>query len=125
MNAPHASGERGFTSTAMFIMGGLLVWIATFVFIYTFAAVACARGLARLTLAGVGIVPAVTTLASVVAALTTALLLRNAIVKRVPAADRSASFIRFIALATCAIALVALVLIALPALLVGTCNAGA
>jgi hypothetical protein len=123
MSEPSPAGEKGFAATAMFIMGGLLVWIATFMFVYTFAAVACARGFARLTLAGVGIVPAVTTLASLIAALTTALLLRNAIARRVPAADRSASFIRFLAVATGAVALVALVLIALPALLVGTCNA--
>ena len=37
------SHERPFTRTTFLITGGLLIWIANFVFVYVFAALACAR----------------------------------------------------------------------------------
>jgi hypothetical protein len=113
--------EQRFGCTAVLMVGGLLIWIVNFVFVYTFTAVACARGFARLQVAGVGIVPATTVLASVISGFATGWLLRNAIRKRA-AADDSERFIRFTTLATGAIALVALVLVTLPPLLIGSCS---
>lgn len=49
--------EKGFASRLLFASAGLLVWGAHFLFIYVFAALACARSFADLRLIGFGIIP--------------------------------------------------------------------
>lgn len=114
--------QRPFTSTTFLLAGGLLVWMADFGFVYVFAAVACARGFADATVFGLPLVPAVTTLASLSAGLLTAWLLRRGYrIHHETAIDEHESFIGFVALATCAIALVALLMLILPPLLIQAC----
>ncbi|MGH8176397.1 MAG: hypothetical protein ACREV5_09070, partial [Steroidobacter sp.] len=64
--------QHRFTPTAFFIWGGLLIWAADFLFVYVFAALACARRFADERVAGFAIVPFATTAASIVALLATA-----------------------------------------------------
>lgn len=114
--------QHRFTSTTFLLTGGLLVWIADFAFVYVFAAVACARGFADVDVLGLPIVPVVTTLASLCAGLATAWLLRRGYrIRSGPAIDESQSFIGFVALATCVIALIALAMLILPPLLTSAC----
>ena len=49
--------EKGFASRLLLASAGLLVWGAHFLFIYVFAALACARSFADLRLIGFGIIP--------------------------------------------------------------------
>jgi hypothetical protein len=44
--------QHRFASTTFLITGGLLVWMADFVFVYVFVAVACARGFADIVILG-------------------------------------------------------------------------
>lgn len=48
--------ERSFVRTSLYIGAGLLIWAANFLITYVFASVACARGFAITTIAGVGVV---------------------------------------------------------------------
>ena len=51
--------ELSFGRNAWRVTAGLLVWAANFIFIYVFAALACAPGFAQVTVYGAGIVPLV------------------------------------------------------------------
>jgi hypothetical protein len=110
-----------FARTAFTLTGALLAWAADFLFVYAFAAVACARGYAGNTVAGIGIVPFASIAASLVAAGLTFWLLRAA------ARDKAEKhgntlFTSTTVLAVGALAMIAIVLTALPALLVrGVC----
>lgn len=111
-----------FTRTTFLITGGLLVWIADFAFVYVFAAVACARGFADVSWIGVPIVTLITLLASAIAGAVTVLVVRRGYrLQRDGAADEHSRFIGFVTLASGGIALIALVLLVLPALLVSAC----
>jgi hypothetical protein len=114
--------RTAFTTTAFSILGGLLVWIADFVFVYGFAAVACARGFSDVSWFGVPIVTLMTLLASLVAGAVTVLIVRRGcrLHRREPA-DEHARFIGFVTCASGGLALIALVLLALPALVVSAC----
>ena len=115
--------QRPFTSTIFLLAGGLLVWLADFAFVYVFAAVACARGFADSSIVGLPLVPAVATLASLGAGLVTVWLLRRGYrLHHDTALDEHDSFIGFVALATCVIALVALLMLILPPLLIRACE---
>lgn len=108
-----------FTRTSFFIWGVLLVWAADFLFLYVFAAIACARGLLPGEAAGFAILPSVGVLASGIAILATALLMRTALrrIRKSAASDSVARFIDFLVLALGALALIAIVWTALPPLL--------
>lgn len=115
-------GEHGFTTTTLFIVGSLLLWMANFVVVYVFAAVACARGFADLRALSVPIVPFVTILTSLATAVITVVLLRRGLaLLRTAAASDHARFIGFIAFMTSVLAIVALALLALPPLAVSAC----
>src|SRR3990170_6969517 len=103
--------QHRFAPTTFLITGGLLIWMTNFMFVYVFAAVACARGFAQLRLANLPIIPVVTTMAVLLAGAATIELLRQG-VKRLRAAggDEHTRFIGFVTLATSAIALVALIM---------------
>lgn len=114
--------ERRFASTTFLITGGLLVWMANFLFVYVFAAVACARGFADVLILGWPLVPVVDISASLAAAVATLWLLRRGYKeKQRAAADEHARFIGFVTFATSGIALVALALLALPPWMVNSC----
>lgn len=111
--------QHRFTPTAFFIWSGLLVWAADFLFIYVFAALACARGFAHLRIAGFPIVPVATTLASILALLVTAAMAWFALqrARGGPSSDQHSQFILFLALALSALAMIAIVWSSLPPLL--------
>ena len=114
--------QHPFTRTAFLILGGLLVWIADFVFVYVFAAVACARGFADVSWFGVPIVTMMTLLASAIAGAATVLVVRCGYrLQRDAATDEQSRFIGFVALASGGIALLALMLLVLPALVISAC----
>jgi len=119
----HAMAIRyPFTQTTFLMMGGLLVWMADFVVVYVFAAVACARGFAGVSWFGVPIVTLVTLLASLVAGVVTGLIVRRGyLLQRNVATDEQSRFIGFVALASGGIALIALMLLVLPVLMVSAC----
>ena len=103
-------------------MGALLVWMADFVVVYVFAAVACARGFADASWFGVPIVTWVTLLASLAAGAATALVVRRGyLLQKDVATDEPSRFIGFVALASGGIALIALMLLVLPVLAVSAC----
>jgi hypothetical protein len=113
-----------FARTAFTITGALLAWAADFVLVYAFAAVACERGYASRTVAGVGIVPLVSIVASMLAAGVTIWLLRAA-AHKTPAptreqnsSGRNGAFTSRTTRVVGALALIAIVLTALPAVLV-------
>jgi len=120
--AGNSARSRPFTATTFLIAGGLLSWLAVFMFVYIFAALACARGFADARLAGLPIVPLIGSAAIGLTALVTVVLMRRA--HRSAAQDSHARFIAFVAVAASAIALVALVWLMLPALMVRACNGG-
>lgn len=117
--------QHRFASTTFLLTGGLLIWMTNFLVVYVVAALACARGFAHLQVAGMNIVPAVTTVTSLAAAAATVALV-TIVRKRLRSSGSNdhVTFIAFVATATCFIALVALVMLALPPLLVGVCSRG-
>ena len=115
---------RRFTATTFLLVGGLLIWMADFLFVYVFAALACARRFAHLQLAGWPIVPVVNTFATLLALGATLLLVRVVLRHSDPQSDAHARFLRFVALATSGVAIVALIWLALPSLTVTLCDSG-
>lgn len=114
--------QHRFTTTAFLVVGGLLVWMADFVFVYVFAALACARGFADVSLLGLPIVPLATVLASLLAgAVTVAIVRRGYVLHRRGESDEHTRFIGFVTWAGGGLALVALVLLVMPALVVSAC----
>ncbi len=114
--------ERGFGATTLFLMGSLLTWLADFVFVYVFAAVACARGFAAHQIMGTDIVRFAATIATLAAATITFMLLRKAAGRIAPSGiDEHSRFIGFVALATSIIVLVAICWLALAAVLTSGC----
>jgi hypothetical protein len=111
--------EHRFASTTLFIWSSLLIWMADFLFVYVFAALACARGFAHVELSGIGIVPFVTTTSTVLAGLATGGVMWIAAgrVRREDAADPNTQFIRSVTLGASALVLLALVWLALPPLI--------
>ncbi|HWK50400.1 MAG TPA: hypothetical protein VNR40_10965, partial [Steroidobacter sp.] len=86
--------RRPFTRTAFLILGGLLVWMADFVIVYVFAAVACARGFADVSWLGVPIVVSMTLLISLIAGAVTVLIARRGYrLQTEVAADEQSRFI--------------------------------
>ena len=114
--------KRGFGATTLFLMGSLLTWLADFVFVYVFAAVACARGFAAHPIMGTDIVRFAATIATLAAATLTLVLLRKAVRSIGPTGiDEHSRFIGFVALATSIIVLVAICWLALAAVLTSGC----
>jgi hypothetical protein len=114
--------QHTFLTTTFLIVGALLAWMGAFVLVYVFAALACAKQFAHIHILGVPIVPVVSSITCILtAALTVALLRRGLLLFRDQAADEHDRFIGFVALATSAIAIFALVLLALPPLVTGAC----
>lgn len=114
--------QHRFTPTTLLITGGLLVWMATFTFLYVLAALACARGFDDVTIVGLPLIPSVSVVTSLLAAAVNVGLVRYGRRSHKQASlDEHSRFIGFVTLATSAIGLVALVMLALPPLLVQAC----
>jgi hypothetical protein len=113
--------KHGFGSTLFTIAGALLIWLGTFTFVYVFAALACARGFADVSVGGLPLVATVTALTILVAGVASTGVLIY-VRRRVTGDDPNARFLRFVAAATAGLAFVALVLLALPALLTPACS---
>lgn len=114
--------QQRFATTAFLLLGGLLVWMANFVFVYVFAAIACARGFADASVLGLPIVTMMTLLASLLAGAVTLSIARRGY-RLLSQAERDGymRFVGFVAVAGGVIALVALVMLVVPALAVSAC----
>ena len=117
--SPPGENPHRFTPTVFSITGGLLIWFANFLLVYGFAAVACARGFADARLAGMRLVPLVILGVNLLAGAATVALLLIARQRRgAEQLDAHERFLRFLVLASCGIALLALWLLAMPPLLI-------
>lgn len=114
--------QHRFTATSFLILGGLLVWMAAFVFVYVFVAVACAKGFADARLSGLPVVTLVTLSGSLLAGVATVLIVRRGYrLHRGPEMDEHTRFIGFVTFASGALALVALLLLVMPILVMSAC----
>jgi hypothetical protein len=113
--------DRGFTGTTFSIWSGLLIWAADFLFVYVFAALACARGFADVRVFGIEVVPLTTVLLSGVALAATALVLVR-IRKRALriGSDPRARFVLFLVGALAVLGAIAIAWTTLPPLLLST-----
>ena len=116
----NAVSEKGFASRLLLASAGLLVWGAHFLFIYVFAALACARSFADLRPIGVGIVPFAILTATVAALLMLAWLSIRA--RRIEDEARAADpdtprFLRHLGAGLAIYSAAAILLQALPALI--------
>jgi hypothetical protein len=104
---------RSFPLTSLYIGAGLLIWAANFLVTYVFTAVACARGFASITMAGVRILVWVIVIATVSAILVAAWVAFKALSKyrarcaRVGSSDPEC-FIHFTAAAVALLSMVAM-----------------
>jgi hypothetical protein len=116
--------RHAFTPTALLIWSGLLIWMTDFLFVYVFAALACARRFADVEIFGIGIVPFTTIIATVVAALATTVVMWSAARRLQQAStDRHSRFIFFVTAAAGGLGLIVLLWVAIPALVLSTkCN---
>lgn len=122
MNAERQDSVHPFTLTTMFICGGLLIWAADFLLVYVIAAIACAKGFASGTIAGVPFVAFVATLITLGAIAATVLLLRIAIRKLRAHTQEANRFIYALTASIAGMAILAMFYNVLPAwLLAGEC----
>ncbi len=108
---------RAFTPTSFRIMGSLLAWLACFTVIYVLGALACARGLAGLSIAGFGFIGLVTILAVLAVGVFTVWQVRSAF-RQVRGGGEDEKFRGFLALSLGGLVLFGLLLLLLPALVV-------
>jgi hypothetical protein len=113
---------RRFPRAALFIAAGLLIWAADFLFIYAFAAVACARGFADATVLGLGIVPLASFVATVLALAATGVVIVMGTRRARNGDPSSGAFVGGLAATTALLALIAIVFTGLPGLLLRTCG---
>jgi hypothetical protein len=117
--------ETGFASRLLLASAGLLVWGGHFLFIYVFAALACARAFADMHLFGVGVVPLAILASTVVALLLLAWLSVRGwrTENRVPTSGpNTPSFLRHLGAALGIYSAVAILLQALPVLIIPVCK---
>jgi hypothetical protein len=119
--------EQAFARPLLFPVAGLLVWAAHFAAIYAINALACARGLAGGTLAGLPAVPAAVTIATLVALAALVAIAWAAWIRRGPAPPSEVTpatvrFIHLMAQSVVGVSLLGVVLDALPAYIVPACG---
>jgi hypothetical protein len=100
---------------------GLVVAGAHFTIVYVFAALACARGFGHVQVFGVQIVPFVGGFVTL-AALLTAILLPPSVGFSSPARNGSSGFIGWLTFGCAGVAVVTIVLVALPLVFVPSCR---
>jgi hypothetical protein len=109
-----------FTSTTLFLWSGLLIYALSFLVVYIFAALACARGFADAQVLGIPVVPLVANGWGVLAAAAMiVVILRVRQRDRQDDADEHTRLIRFLAAAASGIAMLALIWLMLPTLILG------
>ena len=114
--------EPAFPRTALFITAGLLIWAADFLFIYVFAALACARGYADTAVLGIGVVPFASAVSSIVALGASGAVALAANRYRQPGAGNHDKFRGGLAYVIAVLALIAVAMTGVPGVLVqGTC----
>lgn len=119
--------EQRLTSKTFFLFGGLLIWATHFMLVYSANAVACARGLAGVTVLNAGLIPFTVTIATLLALLATGLLLYAALSWGGPLRgeahdDPGSAFLRQVTVALTLLSMIAIVLSALPSLIVPPCG---
>jgi hypothetical protein len=117
---------RRFTPTALLLCGGLLVWAADFLLIYTVSAVACAKGYAHLQIAGLPLVSFTCLTITALACIASGVLIRIALVRirEGRGANASAAFIRFMTLSVAGLGLLATLFNVIPAILLWSVSCG-
>ena len=111
-----------FPRTALFTAAGLLIWAADFLFIYIFAAVACARGFADATVLGAGIVPLASFVATVFALVATGAIIAAGARRAGKTGSGNGAFLGSLAAIAALVALIAIVFTGLPGLMLRTCG---
>lgn len=109
-----------FTLTTLFMCGGLLIWAADFLLVYVIAAIACAKGYAVDTIAGVPFVAFVATVITLIGIAATVLLLRIAIRKLRAQTQEANRFIYTLTASVAGMATLAMFFNVLPAWLLAT-----
>ena len=119
-----AAANGSFAPRVLLACAGLLIWGAHFLFVYVFAALACARAFASMRLIGVGVVPLAILASTVAALLLLAWLSRRAWrgESRVHATDPDTPrFLRYVGAALAIYSAAAILLQALPVLIIPVC----
>lgn len=113
---------RGFPRAALFAAAGLLIWAADFLFVYVFAAIACARGFDGVTVLGARVVPLASAAATLVALIATGLVIAAGARRAATGDPSNGAFLGAVAMATALLALIAIVFTGLPGLLLRSCG---
>jgi hypothetical protein len=117
--------RSSFVARLAFLFGGLLVWAAHFLSVYAVNGIACARGLDRIAVAGLGLVPVIVVAATLVAVASCGAILALALLGRGPGISDGApsvrEFWRFGAAVLAGFAVVAILWAGLPALMIPPC----
>ena len=105
-----------FTPTVFLIWSGLLIWMGNFLFVYTFAALACAWRFAHVELFGINIVPLASSASSILSASAIVAMMWTAVrrLRGESSADAHSRFIYLVTLGAGGLALIALAWVALP-----------
>lgn len=119
--------DRRLASKTFLLFGGLLIWAAHFMTVYSANAIACERGFADLRIWNAGVVPLTVMLVTIVALSAAAYLLLSALSWQGPLSgearnDPGTAFLRQVAVALTLFSMVAIVLSALPSLIVPPCG---
>ncbi len=112
--------DAGFSRTALSVTAGLLIWAADFLFIYVFAALACARGFSHATLLGLGIVPLASIVATLIAGTASVAVIAAGARRAGAAGDQAPAlvFLGRLAMIVATLALIAVAFVGLPGVLV-------
>jgi len=118
--------EQRFGSKTFLIFGGLLIWAAHFMFVYSTNAVVCARNLDDITILGAELAPFIVMLATLAALAVACYVLYAAVAWGGPLRgesrnDPGSAFIRQITIVLTLLSIVAILWTALPSLIVSPC----
>lgn len=119
--------ERRFTAKTFLLFGGLLIWAAHFMFVYSANAVACQRGLENVRILGIGLIPFTVVLATLVALAVAGYVLAMAMgwlgpLRGESQNDPSSTFLSQITVVLTLISMIAITQSALPSLVVSPCE---
>lgn len=119
--------EQRFASKTFYLFGGLLIWAAHFMLVYSVNAVACVFGFAKVQVIGADLVPFTVILATLVALASAGYLLLSMMAWQGPLrgearTDPSTIFLRQVTIALTLLAMIAILLSALPSLIVPPCG---
>lgn len=118
--------EQRLTAKTLYLFGGLLIWAAHFMFVYSANAIACSRGLEDIAILGAGLIPLTVALATIVALLAAGYVLVSTLawqgpLRGEPHDDPSTAFLRQVTIVLTLLSIIAIVLSALPSFIVQPC----